>query len=211
MNIMNIMNIFYPNIVGIFYYYLNKELNKYQEEKIADNSTSLFHASSTIIIAYYSLYLNVDSYFIFINTSGYLLYDIYYIIKINKFDILQIMYIYHHIVLLSYIILPYELHYWRETLLFAELSNIPNKLVYYSLKNDKKKGIKRSKITNILLKFQLFVYFILRIFFLGYYGIKELYNDKVEYIKLPIYMVSILYIFGVIWFVAILKQNIKKY
>tara|TARA_B110000967_G_C18768572_1_gene501805 strand:+ start:158 stop:763 length:606 start_codon:yes stop_codon:yes gene_type:complete len=194
----------------VFYYYLNKELNKYQEKKIADNSTSLFHASSTIIIAYFSLYLNVDSYFIFINTAGYLLYDIYYIIKLNKFNILQIMYLYHHVVLLSYILLPEDIHYWRETLLIAELSNIPNKFVYYSLKNDEKNGINRSNITNILLKFQLFVYFILRIFFLGYYGIEELYNDKVDYIKLPIYMVSILYLFGVIWFVAMLKQNNKK-
>uniref|UniRef100_A0A6C0F784 TLC domain-containing protein n=1 Tax=viral metagenome TaxID=1070528 RepID=A0A6C0F784_9ZZZZ len=204
------MNIFLPLPSVFFYYYLNKELNKYQEKKIANNSTSLFHASTSIIIAYASIYLNFDNYLLYINTSGYLLYDIYYIIKINKFDILQIMYIYHHIVLLSYIILPYDIHYWREILLFSELSNIPNKLVYYSLKNDKKKGIKRSNVTNILLKFQLLVYFILRIFFIGYYGIKELNNDKVDYIKLPIYMVSVLYLFGVVWFVAMFKQNIKK-
>jgi cellulose synthase/poly-beta-1,6-N-acetylglucosamine synthase-like glycosyltransferase len=94
-------------------------------------------------------------------------------------------------------------------MLIAELSNIPNYLVYYSLKNDKKQGIKRSCLTNILLKLQLFVYFILRIFFLGYYGVQELYNDKVEYVKFPIYMVSILYLFGVIWFLAMLKQNIN--
>jgi hypothetical protein len=203
------MNMFLP-LSTIFYYYLNKEFNKYQEEKVANNSTSLFHASSTIIIASSSIYLNVDSYLILINTSGYLLYDIYYIIKINKFEILQIMYIYHHVVLLLYIFLPHDIHYWKETLLIAELSNIPNKFVYYSLKNDRKNGINRSKITKILMKIQLFIYFIFRIFFLGYYGIKEIYNDKVEYIKIPIYLVSILYLFGVVWFFAMLKQNIKK-
>jgi hypothetical protein len=197
------------SIFSIFYYNLNKIFKKYQEDKIASKSTSLFHASTTVIICYYSLYLNVDSSFIFINSSGYLLYDTYYIFKIGQFDILRIMYIYHHIVVFSYIILPYDLHFWREIMLIAELSNIPNYLVYYSLKNDKKQGIKRSCLTNILLKLQLFVYFILRIFFLGYYGVQELYNDKVEYVKFPIYMVSILYLFGVIWFLAMLKQNIN--
>jgi len=81
-------------------------------------------------------------------------------------------------------------------------------LVYYSLKNDKKLSIKKSKTTYILLKLQLIVYFILRVFFIGYFGIKELYNDKVEHVKIEIYMVSILYLFGVIWFLAMLRQNI---
>ena len=122
------------SIFSIFYYNLNKIFKKYQEDKIASKSTSLFHASTTVIICYYSLYLNVDSSFIFINSSGYLLYDTYYIFKIGQFDILRIMYIYHHIVVFSYIILPYDLHFWREIMLIAELSNIPNYLVYYSLK-----------------------------------------------------------------------------
>lgn len=118
------------------------------------------------------------------------------------------MYIYHHITVFLYISLPQEKHFWREVLFIAELSNIPNYLVYYSLKNDIKVGVRKSITTHLLLKLQLFVYFILRIIFMGYYGIKEIYNDRVTHIKTPIYLVSILYLFGVIWFTAMLKQNI---
>ena len=205
---MNFMLAFY--VLPSFYFYcnLNKIFQTCQNKKIAANTTSLFHASSTVIISYSSLYFSTNSYIIFINSSGYLLYDIYYIFKKAKFDLLRIMYIYHHLVMLFYISLPYEKHFWREVMLTAELSNIPNYLVYYSLKNDKKLGIKKSKTTYILLKLQLIVYFILRVFFIGYFGIKELYNDKVEYVKIEIYMVSILYLFGVIWFLAMLRQNI---
>lgn len=104
--------------------------------------------------------------------------------------------------------LPADIHYWPQLMLVSELSNLPNYLVYYSIKNDKKMQIKKSYKTKILLKFQLFVYFVLRIFFIGYYGIKEIYNKNVDTIKLPIYLVSVLYLFGVIWFIAMLKQNI---
>tara|TARA_B100001059_G_scaffold235853_1_gene283330 strand:+ start:1998 stop:2606 length:609 start_codon:yes stop_codon:yes gene_type:complete len=191
-----------------FYYKLNKIFQTFQNKKIAANSTSLIHASSTIIISYSSLYFSTNSNFIFINSSGYLLYDTYYIFKKMKFDVLRIMYLYHHSVVLLYILLPHEEHFWREVMLIAELSNIPNYLVYYSLKNDKKLEINRSKTTYILLKIQLLVYFILRIIFLGYFGLKEVYNDKVNHVKLEIYMISILYLFGVIWFLAMLRQNI---
>lgn len=191
-----------------FYYFLNIFFQSYQQKNIALNSTSLFHALSTIILSFASINYNLNSFYIFVNSGGYLVFDFIYILKKNKFDILRIMYLYHHFVVFLYILLPQKQHYWKEVMFVAELSNIPNYLVYYSLKNDIKLGIKQSNTTYILLKLQLLVYFILRIFFLGYYGLKEIYNDKVTYIKIHIYLVSILYLFGVIWFITMLKQNI---
>ena len=46
-----------------------------------------------------------------------------------------------------------------------------------------------------------------RIFVLGYYGISELnHGGKTPF---TIYLISILYIFGLIWFGAMVKQNCK--
>ena len=91
----------------------------------------------------------------------------------------------------------------------SELSNIPNYLVYYSLKNDEKLNLGknfRSNLTKNLLKVQLFYYAFFRIFVMGYYGILELSTEND--LPIEIYMTSILYIFGLIWFGFMLKQNL---
>ena len=205
---MNYILMIIPIPYFFFYYILNKTFEKHQEKKIALNSTALFHASSTVFISYLSLFHNLNVFFILINSGGYLIFDFYYILKHRNIDILRLMYLYHHIALYSYIILPADVHYWPQLMFVSELSNIPNYLVYYSIKNDQKKQIKKSKTTKVLLRLQLVVYFVLRIYFIGYYGIKEIFNENVDYIKIPIYLVSILYFFGVIWFIAMVKQNI---
>lgn len=205
---MNFILMIIPIPFVYFYNLLNKNFEKHQEKNIALNSTALFHASSTVFISYLSIYHDLNVFFILINSGGYFIFDFLYIIKNRKFDILRLMYLYHHISVYLYIMLPADIHYWPQLMLVSELSNLPNYLVYYSIKNDKKMQIKKSYQTKILLKIQLFVYFVLRIFFIGYYGIKEIYNKNVDTIKLPIYLVSVLYLFGVIWFIAMLKQNI---
>jgi hypothetical protein len=192
---------------GYFYYKLNKELENIQNRKIALNSTALFHASATVILGLNYFYTNDYSYLIQMNTGGYVLFDLYYLIKERKYDLLRIMYLYHHIVLYPYLLLSNKTHYWPQTVFFAELSNIPNYIVYYSLKNDAKKKLwkgYKSNWTKKLLKLQLYTYGFLRVFVLGYYTYLELSKPKIHR---TISAVSMLYPFSLVWFLAMLKQN----
>jgi len=194
---------------GYFYYKLNEELELYQRKKIAMNSTALFHASSAVILGFNYFYTNHYSYLIQMNTGGYLLFDLYYLIKERKYDLLRVMYLYHHIVLYPYLLLSNKTHYWPQSIFFAELSNIPNYLVYYSLKRDEKKKLwkgYKSNRTKKLLRFQLYTYGFLRVFVLGYYTYLELSKPT---LAKPIIAASMLYPFSLIWFFAMLKQNIN--
>jgi len=192
---------------------LNNKLENIQNKKLALNSTALFHASSTVLLGLIYLFLIDNSKFIQINTGGYVLFDLYYMVMNGKYDLLRIMYLYHHMVVYHYVLLSPEKHYWPYVIFYAELSNIPNYMVYYNLKKDKEKHSNKeykSEHTKQLLKIQMFFYAFFRIFVLGYYGLLEL-NTNEKKIPTTIYLTSILYIFGVIWFGAIVKQNINTF
>ena len=198
---------------SFFYYKLNKELQTFQIKKIASNSTSFFHALSTIYLGLIYFYTNKYAYLMQINTGGYFLFDLYYLINDGKYDLLRIMYFYHHIVLYPYLLISYKYHYWPQIIFFGELSNIPNYLVYYSLKNDEKKKLwkgYKSKKTKVLLRIQLYFYGFIRVLILGYYAYLEYHNPKLPKFVLSVVM---LYPFGLLWFFAMLKQYIylKKY
>jgi hypothetical protein len=195
---------------SFFYFKLNKELQEKQSKKIAMNSTSLFHAISAVLAGLKYIITNSGSLLIQMNTGGYLLFDLYYIIMDGKYDLLRFMYIYHHIALYPYLMLSNGKHYWPYVVFFAELSNIPNYLVYYSLKRDQKKKLwdgYKSKTTKDLLKYQLYIYSFFRVFVLGYYMHLELKGGGKK--PIPVYMTSIVYFFGLIWFGAMIKQNLK--
>ncbi len=144
------------------------------------------------------------------NTGGYFLFDFYYIIKKGKYDLLRFMYLYHHIACYPYMLLSENTHYWPYVIFYAELSNIPNYMVYYSFKKDAVKNLwkgYRSKTTKNLLKFQMYIYAFFRVFILGYFTYLELKGSERK--PIPVYMTSILYIFGLLWFSAMVKQNIN--
>ena len=196
--------------VMFFYNKLNKELQMHQTKKIAMNSTALFHASSTVILGLQYLFKQKYEYLIQFNSGGYFLFDFYYILKERKLNLLHGMYLYHHITGYLYMLLSSTKHYWPQVFLYSELSNIPSYLVYYSLKQDKLNKIKnyKSDKTKLLMKIQLAIYTIIRIFVLGYYGYKEIKNNKIN--KQPVvYSTSILYLFGCIWTMVMIKQNLK--
>ena len=91
---------------SLFYYKLNDELENIQQKKIAMNSTALFHAVSSVLLGLNYLKYKSGSIFMSMNTAGYVLFDMYYIFKDGKYDLLRSMYIYHHITLYSYMSLP---------------------------------------------------------------------------------------------------------
>lgn len=206
----NVVNVLSTIPSSYFYYKLNKELENVQTKKLALNSTALFHASSTVFIGLNYLWSNTYSSLIRANTGGYLLFDLYYLFKDGKYDLLRSMYIYHHMAVYPYLLLSKTNHYWPYVIFYAELSNIPNYLVYYSLKKDESKKLwkgYRSKTTKNLLKFQIYIYGFFRVFVLSYYSYLELKGNHRK--PIPVYMTSMLYIFGLIWFGVMVKQNMK--
>ena len=57
------------------------------------------------------------------------------------------------------------------------------------------------------MKLQMYTYGFFRVFVLGYFTYLELKGNHKK--PLSIYMTSLLYVFGLIWFGVMLKQNIK--
>ena len=188
-----------------FYKKLNKYLNKIQDSKNAQNSTELYHVLSTLILGFIFIFNSEYSYLIQYNSGGYFIYDSYYIIKQNNYNKIRIMYLYHHLTCFLYILLDANSYYWPHIMVVAELSNLPNKIVYYHLQIDKKNESNiKSNDTLFAMRVQLYSYFFLRIIILGYFGLLELQNKEVHPF---IYMTSVLYVFGVLWFTVMLKQN----
>ena len=203
-----ISNIILTLPISFIYNQIYENFKLTQNMKLANNFTSATHASSTIFISLlYFFGSHKYSILIQLNSGGYYLYDFYYIIQKKKFDLLRIMYLYHHITMFMYILLDSNEFNWIYSLFFAELSNIPNYIVYYNLQLDKKLKLKdKSPTTIFYMKIQFYFYAIIRIFFIGYFGFLDLLHDKVPYI---IYMTSILYVFGLIWFSFMYKQYVK--
>ena len=200
------------NSLPVFYFYkkMNEELNQVQSKKIAMNTTALFHATSTAMIGLKYMLSNKYSYLIQMNSGGYFIFDLYYMLKNNNIDILRMMYMYHHITGYLYMLLPFKTNYWPQVFFYGELSNIPNYIVYYNIQQEKSLGlIERTPRTIFWMRIQMMVYLIFRIFFLGYYSYKELLHNRNKEGGAIIYSTSILYLFGLVWSIAIVKQNIK--
>jgi len=206
-----IMNKFIKIIstVPTFYFYkkLNYELSLIQSKKLASNFSAAFHAITTVILGSNYLLTKKYAYIMQINSGGWFLFDIYYLLKEKNFNLMNIMYLYHHISTYNYILLPESKYYWPYVMFYAELSNIPNYFVYYYIKKDKMKKLWKgyeSKETKLFKKIQIIFYGFFRIFFVGYYGILELKRKGI--IPIPVYMTSLLYIFGLLWYFSMIKR-----
>ncbi len=202
-----ILNILFTFPMSFIYNQIYEKFKLTQSTKLANSFTAVSHASSTVALSFIYFFTNRYSFLIQINSGGYYLYDLYYMIQKNKFDLLRVMYLYHHCVTYMYILLDSNKYYWVYSMFFAELSNFPNYLVYYNLQLDKKLKLKnKSQSTINSMKIQLYTYGIIRIIVLGYLGLLDLQHDETPYI---IYMMSVLYIFGLIWFSFMCLQHIK--
>ena len=186
-----------PPLIGfINYNILNKILNKYQNKKLAMNSTSFVHACSASIISLLGNWKLMR-----FNTGGYFLFDILYIIRNSKINILNILYFYHHIAGLYYISLNPNVYNWVTNIGWGEFSNIMNYIVYYYLKTgDTKKIILWKKI-------QLIWFGFMRIILFSYLGYNEIKDEKK---RKKLYPVIPLYLLGLIWTYGMIKTNIKN-
>lgn len=173
----------------------------FDKTKIALNNTQYTHA----IIASILGLLN-QVYIFKYNSMGYFLFDLYDLCKNKKLNITNLLYIYHHIVIIYYISLDSNKYNWLGVLTVGELSNIPTYYVYDEIQT--KKNYDKLKIVydnNNLMKWkkiQLIWYGIMRIPVATYLT----YNEVKEYDKF-IYMMPILplYFLGMVWWYYMIK------
>lgn len=175
------------------YFVINSLLKKYQTRKLAANSCSLIHASSTVV-----LWLMGSVTWVKYNTQGYFIFDTMNILLTQKINISNIAYLYHHIAGTYYLSLNPEIFDWFNLAGVGELGNIPNYFVYYLLKTNPESAY--------LGKFKMLqkVWFgFIRIFpcsVLTYYEV----NDMNKAITLT--PIIPLYFLGLVWTGVMLKQ-----
>ena len=194
--LINIGEIFDSFVSYSSFRYIHFFLEKFMERKLANNFTALFHATTATSLGFSYLITNKSNntlwYLMKKFSSGYFLYDLHYILKHNKMNTLNIMYIYHHI-FSNYIIHKNPNVYNGHNIIFwGELSNIPSYFVYYLLQQkprDKKK-------IKLLSKIQFVLYATIRLPILSYYLLQSLKKAKD---KTPIYSVIPIYIMGLFW------------
>jgi hypothetical protein len=190
----------------LFYYYVNKICQKYQTKKLASNTVSLIHASTSSILGICYLFNNSSIIWIKLNSGGYFAFDTINLLSKGNYKFTDFIFLYHHIASHWYISFDPLKYQWPYILTWAEISNLPGYIVYYNIQKDKErklwKGYK-SINTKYWLRIQMFFYMFIRIFILAYYGFKELNGPNPK----PLYFCAPVYLLGLIWTYVIYRQN----
>ena len=174
----------------IFYNIVNVILEFYNTKKLATNYTSLIHATTASILWVYG-----DLYIFRINTGGYFLFDMCYLIRNRELNLLHGLYYYHHCACLYYMSLDPTKHNRFNIITVGELSNLPTYIVYYYLKTDPHHmNLKKWKMV------QKIWYGLLRLIVLSYMTYNEVTDPEKTLITLPIMPV---YFMGLLWTFAI--------
>ena len=176
----------------IFYNIVNFFFEFYNTKKLAINYTALIHATTASIVWIYG-----DPYIFKINTGGYFLFDILYLLRNREINLLHALYYYHHCSCLYYMTLDPKIYNWFNIISVGEMSNIPSYFVYYYLKkNPNDINLKKWKII------QKVWYGFLRVIILSYMT----YNEVIDPIKtltvmpvLPVYFMSLLWAFAIFY------------
>jgi len=177
----------------IFYNMVNIILEFYNTKKLATNYTSLIHATIASILWVYG-----DPYIFKINTGGYFIFDICYLLRNREINLLHGLYYYHHCACLYYMCLDPTKYNWFNIITVGELSNMPTYIVYYYLKTDPYHiNLKNWKII------QKAWYGLMRLIFLSYMTYNELKEPENRIIVMPIVPV---YFMGLLWAFVIFFQ-----
>ena len=215
----------WPSLFGMFgYYHLNKELELSHSPKLAMNYTAFTHAFYTSIISLFGNWKLLR-----INSGGYFLFDIYYILKNRKMDMLRAMYVYHHIASMYYMSLNPFQYKWIQVLGLGEFCNLPNYIVYHYMKKKEEfaalnnvndatvdatvvaKYINMKPYDNRIRfwkKVQLITYGIFRLGCSSYFLREEITTDgKLDYDRIKVvWPVIPIYFMGLLWSGAMFKD-----
>ena len=185
------------------YSWFYSNLKRNMGEKLATNSISCLHATSSVALGLNYLYTR-DQWIwrlICLISTGYFLHDARLIIYSNDYSLVNIGYLFHHLVSVYYLRKDPRIYNSHKLMFWAELSNIPSYVVYYLLKKKQREtnAMKLKYLTKYLkiakwLQFGL--YSAIRIPYFGYLTYKTI--TEVED-KKPIFIVLPVYLMGVIW------------
>jgi hypothetical protein len=196
---------FYSDLGFCFcsYSWLYKNFKRNMGEKLAVNSISSLHATSSVILGLNYLYTR-DKWIwrlIKLISTGYFLHDARLLIYNNDYSVINIAYLFHHVASIYYLRKDPKIYNTHQLMFWAELSNLPSYLVYYLIKKkqrevNNKKLLSLAKFINMAKWLQFAVYSTIRIPFFGYLTYKTV--TEVED-KKPIFIVLPVYLMGVIW------------
>ena len=195
-------------LLGVCFYNLieNELLLKYNK-KLTYNFISCIHIFFLILI--FLIKQNYNNNLLhnlcILNTTGYFINDILFIIKTRKFTFKDFIYLYHHFFSSIYIIYQPKNSYTFLWLFSAELSNIPSHFVYHYIKTDNKNNF-QIKIKNTCEKFQVFIYGFIRVFYLSYLTYLEYNVDKNDFQRNIFNLTFPLFIMGWAYSYVLIKK-----
>ena len=180
----------------LFFSILHANLNKKLNSKMANNFTALTHATGCTILAGKYLLNKTDSNYDALTafSSGYFIYDLFFILKYWQPKTINYAYLYHHMASLYLMHQDPTLYKGAHILFFGELSNIPSYLVYYYQKQpNKHKLVKKLKYLQFLL------YACIRVPIMGKI-LEDVYRtSKTDGNYLPLIVGSPVFLMGLIW------------
>lgn len=195
----------------LFCLILDNYLRIFFNRKNARNLVAAFHAYFSVI--FHTLYfININfefskylSDFAFSLSIGYFFFDIYYIIKYDKLDILRYMFIYHHFASIYLLVNNTLIDNSNQLILVAELSNLTSYPIYHLLHLENRNN--RINIYIELLKLiQKIIYFFIRIILMSNLLVNQYiqldFNNS-ENLYLAIISIPV-YFMGIIWTVLLL-------
>jgi hypothetical protein len=185
-----------------FYISLGYLLKFKYNKKLASNYISFAHASGAVMLAtMYKLYQTEKLYHCLkLWSSGYFIADSLSMIKTEKFNILNLAYLYHHISATYFLHQDPSQYMNMDVMLWGELSNLPSYFVYHYLHNK----IKYPQSLHFWTNIQKYVYASIRVPVISLLAIK-MWNKAPN--KKPVLIVSPVYLMGLIWTMKILRKN----
>jgi hypothetical protein len=171
-----------------------------KDRKLARNLSAGTHACGAVCLnALHILYPSSTLFTLCRHWStGYFLYDTYFMLMYEKMNLLRIAYLYHHLASSYYITFPPKQYFSDKVLFWGELSNIPSYFVYHYLRT-KPNSPELAKWKKI----QKIIYAAVRVPILTSLTLNGWLKSPN---KLPVLAVTPIYFMGLAWTMKLLKK-----
>jgi len=192
------------------FYYLNQYFDNYFNLKNSRNIVSATHALSCVVLDGAYLFTGYGIFGIIAHqiSLGYFAFDMYYMIRYEKINMLRCLYFYHHFASIYMIVNSHLLYNSHQLVFYGELSNLPSYVIYHYLHDDVKNTWTDFMI-NIFKKIQKIVYGIIRLPIMSYIlinMIRTLDFSNPEVLKM-VSIISPVYFMGLVWTFKLLSEK----
>ena len=182
------------------YHTFDKILNLVTTPKLSRNCISLTHATGAIMLTLSADSFNMD--ILKLWSTGYFASDILYMLSHDRVTLQSMAYMYHHLASIYIIHKPINWYYGDVMIFWGEMSNIPTYLVYYYL--HQAPTLRQRQQLLLWKQIQKIMYSIIRIPIVTMIAMK-LWKRAPS--KVPLAIISPIYIMGIIWTLKILRNK----